>query len=153
MVLRLCKGTGGRGDHEVTLTETLTFPVCDSIIFSVSYPHAMIRCASILLLFCFTASLLWCGDAECISGSGTQDCNSLLCNLLQHPSVPMGNTSNGHSFRAVDRDGSCICHLPLLPVNPIIHTYEFLSTPAYSNTDLFSPSPELKHVFHPPVAV
>jgi hypothetical protein len=147
MVLRLCKGTGGRGDHEVTLTETLTFPVCDSTILSVSCPRAMIRSASILLLFCFTASLLWCGDADCLTGMSNEDCASLICSLLNNH-----DSSRDNSLGTNAVDCSCICHLPALstPVFDFSLSTNVLTSSFYST--FVVPSAPARLIYRPPIA-
>ena len=64
-----------------------------------------------VVLFCFTISLIWCGDADCLSGSGEDNCASIVCSLLvKHDDV---------SAKDVQQDApncTCVCHLPSIPL-------------------------------------
>src|SRR3990172_4503136 len=66
------------------------------------------------LVFCFTVTLLWCGDAECLKGNSTDDCASLVCSLLNKHNPSDLNSTN----RSLD-DCSCVCHVPTVTTSQV----------------------------------
>jgi hypothetical protein len=68
-----------------------------------------LRSVGSLLVICFAASLLFCGDADCSGSDNEKECTCLLCVLLHHhgASSPGSSSSN-------NADCSCVCHVPTI---------------------------------------
>lgn len=101
-----------------------------------------------LLALCFTASLFWCGDAECLTGAGNEDCTSLICSLLdKHDASSTQNSLGGSS-----KDCSCVCHVPTVAAEP--HGVSYVPTAQYYVSVVTSniPSSLERLVYHPPIA-
>ncbi|MDZ7290317.1 MAG: hypothetical protein ONB44_08560 [candidate division KSB1 bacterium] len=104
------------------------------------------RIASLLLVICFTVSLLFCGDADCLNGNSNEDCASLLCSLLNKHDA----SSSHDSFRGAGKDCSCVCHLPAV-IPPVFgFDYHPLSLDNSLTAVTFVPAAPVRLVYHPP---
>lgn len=100
-----------------------------------------------LLAILFTVSLLWCGDADCWSGSSDDQCASLICSLFINHS---GSSQDGNGDSSTDC--TCVCHMPTIP----IHAFGFEYDPPVFNRGIdivatVPPSPT-RPIYHPPLA-
>ncbi len=105
----------------------------------------LLRLAGWLLVMCVTASMFMCGDAECLTGDGDENCASLLCALLSKHGAASQNATNG-----ADQDCSCVCHVPT--VVGAIFNFAYHPIAQYNVAavvlQIFSTPPPL--VYHPP---
>lgn len=121
----------------VSLNEVLTQ------IFNSKLIHTM----TMFSVICFTVSLFWCGDPDCLSSSSKENCASLVCSLLSRH-----ENSNQNPVTGNVKDCSCVCHLPTISPNtatllycPILRqsivelTFAKISSPSHS-------------IFRPPIA-
>ena len=44
----------------------------------------------------FASLLVWCGDADCLSGDGDADCSALVCSLLGKHTGEAGDSNSVH---------------------------------------------------------
>jgi hypothetical protein len=107
-----------------------------------------LRCAGWLLAFCFALSLFMCGDADCLTGNGDENCASLLCSLLSKHDAASQNAASGAS-----KDCSCVCHVP----TAIVPIFSFCHYPAsqYNRAVVSLQISSAPHrlVYHPPAVV
>ena len=73
---------------------------------------------TVLLVLCFIASLICCGDADSLKGKSNEDFASLICSLLDRH-----ESSAGNSLGSKTKDCSCVCHVPTLTANSIALSY------------------------------
>jgi hypothetical protein len=105
------------------------------------------RAAGLLLVMCFTTCMFMCGDADCLTGNGDENCASLLCSLLNRHDAASQNPASG-----ADKDCSCVCHAPTITsstfnfdYHPILHKNAFTVTGSI-------PSAPNRLIYHPPLA-
>jgi hypothetical protein len=92
------------------------------------------------------STLLWCGDAECRSGTSPDQCASLLCALFaQHDdaSSPVHGSACSH-------DCTCACHTPVLPPLALAMLQEVRAEVATFDYIAAIPVSPLPMVYHPP---
>lgn len=99
-----------------------------------------------LLTILFTVSLVWCGDAECWSGSSDDQCASLICSLFANHN---GSSKDESGTRS---DCACDCHVPTI----VQHTCDTSYYPPVVNAGIdvvkSSLSAPPRPVYHPPLA-
>ncbi len=106
-----------------------------------------IRRIGFVLLLCFTASLLWCGDTNCIAETSHDDCPSLICSLNSNGTHSSQNHPSGNT-----KECSCVCHVPSI-VSSSINVLRFLTTQRnQADIVLHIPSPFGRPVYRPPIA-
>ncbi len=104
-----------------------------------------LRLAGWLLAFCFTASMFMCGDAECLTGNGDENCASLLCSLLNKHETTSQQAASG-----ADEDCSCVCHVPTI-IGPIFNfSYHPIAQYNTAAVELQIFSAYYPLVYHPP---
>lgn len=106
-----------------------------------------LRTAGLLIVVCFTASLFFCGDADCLNGKSDEDCASLLCSLLNKHDAPSHDASGGN-----DKDCSCVCHLPVVMTPAFSFDYHPITRDNTLVATLFVTSAPNRLVYHPPAA-
>jgi hypothetical protein len=100
-----------------------------------------------LLLFCFIISLVWCGDADCLSGEGNNNCASIVCSLMGK------HDDQGTSTEQEDApDCTCVCHLPSIPSNPLDFTIELTAERSSIHLLPFALETPAATPFRPPIA-
>jgi hypothetical protein len=99
----------------------------------------------VLLLACFTLSLLWCTDVDCLTGTSDEECMALICSLLDKHNMPAEKSAAGNS-----KDCSCVCHAPTLS----IRTFKFNYFPDTQRSIIVAaftiPSTPSRPIYHPP---
>jgi hypothetical protein len=107
------------------------------------------RCAlrplALLLATLFVATLVWCGDAECSSGTGPDQCASLLCALFANHNAPADAQDPPCAH-----DCTCACHTPVLPAIESRPVSDVLAEPATFEYLALIPTSPLRMVYHPP---
>jgi hypothetical protein len=110
-------------------------------------PTFYLRTTGLLIVVCFTVSLFFCGDADCLNGNSDEDCASLLCSLLNKHHVPSQGASGGNA-----KDCSCVCHLPIVLSPAFSLDYHPITCDNTLVVNLpFSSAPN-RLVYHPPAA-
>ena len=101
--------------------------------------------AAVLLILLFAASLLWCGDADCWSGTSDGQCSSLICALFASHNAP----GDAHASCA-SADCMCACHMPTLaPAATDLQPHLTAQTATFIFTASTPVSP-VRIVYHPP---
>jgi hypothetical protein len=99
----------------------------------------------LLLVVLFASAQLWCGDADCWSGTGGVQCASLICSLL-------GN----HTTSSQDQNGDCstecmcVCHIPILLVHPFDPEHHLTAQSTFFEFIASAPSVPIRSIYHPP---
>jgi hypothetical protein len=106
-----------------------------------------LRLAGLLIVVCFTASLFFCGDADCLNGNSDENCASLLCSLLNKHGAPSQEASSGDA-----KDCSCVCHLPIVISPAFSLGYHPITSDNTLVANLPVPSAPNRIVYHPPAA-
>src|SRR3970040_285930 len=101
----------------------------------------------VLITICFTISLVWCGDADCITGTSDDNCASLVCSLLGKHKTP----SDGSSTKNVAQC-TCLCHVPMIEHMTAIFRHAQSVELAFLPYLFAIPSPPSKVVYRPPIA-
>src|SRR5574342_744650 len=70
---------------------------------------SLFRNVGVFFVVCFTVSMFMCGDDDCLTGNGDENCASLLCSLLNKHAATSQNAASG-----ADKDCSCVCHVPTI---------------------------------------
>lgn len=106
-----------------------------------------LRCAGCLLALGFAASMFMCGDADCLTGAGDENCASLLCSLLSKHDAASQNAASG-----ADKDCACVCHVPTVAGHIFNFSYHPVTqyNTAFATLQISSIPPRL--VYHPPAA-
>ncbi|MBF8295260.1 MAG: hypothetical protein HW389_1805 [Bacteroidetes bacterium] len=101
----------------------------------------------VLIIICFTISLFWCGDADCINGTSNDTCASLVCAFLgKH------NTASNESSTENAAQCTCLCHVPIIEqVTEIVRHAQSVEL-ALLPFSFAIPSAPTKVVYRPPIA-
>jgi hypothetical protein len=105
------------------------------------------RVAGLFLAISFTAAMFMCGDAECLTGDGDENCASLLCSLLSKHEAASPDNFDGNA-----KDCSCVCHVPTITASTFSFNYHPIS---YENAFILTasiPSAPNRLIYHPPLA-
>lgn len=111
-------------------------------------PKYVIRFTGILLLILVSASLFWCGDADCLTPESDESCGSLACALFK-ANAPPGDQQSGTSGGS---DCACVCHVPTMVTHTTDVVASFLSQAMPAIINLAPPSTPSTLVFRPPIA-
>jgi hypothetical protein len=91
--------------------------------------------------------MLWCGDINCLNDNNTDQCSTLVCELLgSHQNSPT-NTDDNHADNC-----SCICHIPAIA--GVLSNASSAFQPE-NNTVVISfsiPTAPIQSIYHPPKA-
>jgi len=100
----------------------LTSPLCDwgyscfrglKMVYCSTVLHNfskyVVRPMGLLLAVLFVASLVWCSDEACWSGTNDDQCTSLVCALFANHNSPGKNQTNSDSAKCM-----CVCHTPII---------------------------------------
>ncbi len=103
------------------------------------------RPARLFLLIVFAASLMWCGDLACLSGSSDDHCASVICSLLDNHKGPTDNQTSPAPAKCI-----CVCHMPTI-LGSAPDTEQLLTALLMRiEYTAFVPSSPAVSIYHPP---
>jgi len=91
-----------------------------------------------------TVSLLWCGDADCWSGSSDDQCSSLICSLF-------ANHLESKEDGSASSDCSCVCHVPTMLARVCDTEYHPPVLNSGIEITIATPSAPSRPIYHPPL--
>jgi len=97
-----------------------------------------------LLVVGFSVSMFMCGDADCLTGNGDENCASLLCSLLNKHDAPSQDAASSA------KDCSCVCHAPTITTSTFSFAYHPSSYENAFTLIVSVPSAPNRLVYHPP---
>jgi hypothetical protein len=104
-----------------------------------------IQPASLLLVLAFAASLFWCGEAACWSGTGDDQCASLICSLFANHNTPHEKQNGDCSIECM-----CVCHMQAIPGMEFDTEHNLTAQNTAFEITASAPSSPTQSVYHPP---
>lgn len=106
-----------------------------------------IRIISTIVVLCLGLSFVWCGDADCLDGTSTNNCASLVCSTLVKHKTPSNEKSTTNVAQC-----SCVCHVPLIEHKTAVVRYAQFVELVFLPYSFAIPSAPAKVVYRPPIA-
>jgi hypothetical protein len=101
----------------------------------------------VFLLAMFMLSLIWCGDAECLTGESHDNCASLVCSLLNNR-----GSSDEDMSPSSSKDCCCVCSTLTATTTTAVFSYYPPVAQSHFEPVVSMPLFPARIIDHPPLA-